>query len=92
VKRLARRLRDLADRIDRDGAPKLTHWTWTFEPGRSVRFREDGKGCRVAYLGDDEYEKAHAQSDNPPPRVDWKALAEGRPPYLKEGPGLDHST
>lgn len=74
MKRLARWLRDLADRIDRDGAPKLTHWTWTFELGQGARFREDGKGCRVAYLGDAEYEKAHTQSDRPPPRVDWKAL------------------
>ena len=74
MKRLARLLRDFADRIDRDGAPKLTHWTWTFELGRGAVFREDGRGCRVAYLGDEEYEKAHTQSDRPPPRVDWKAL------------------
>jgi hypothetical protein len=77
VKRLARWLRDLADRIDHDGAPKLTHWTWTFELRRGAVFREDGRGCRVAYLGGEEYEKAHTQSDNPPPRVDWKALAAG---------------
>jgi hypothetical protein len=28
-------------------------------------FREDGKGCMLAYLGNDEYEKAHAEADNP---------------------------
>jgi hypothetical protein len=82
VKRFARWLRNLADRIDYEGAPRLTHWTWTFELREGVRFREDGRGCRVAYLGDGEYEKAHAQADNPPPRVNWKALAEGRPPYV----------
>ena len=31
-------------------------------------------GGIAAYLGDEEYEKAHTQSDRPPPRVDWKAL------------------
>lgn len=81
MRRLARLLRDLADRIDHDGAPKLTHWTWTFELYRGAVFREDGRGCRVAYLGD-EYDKAHAEADNPPPRVDWAALAEGRRPFL----------
>ncbi len=80
-KRLGCLLRDLADRIDRDGAPKLTGWTWTFEAGRGICFREDGKGCGVAYLGSEEYDKAHAEADNPPPRVDWKALAAGRPPH-----------
>jgi hypothetical protein len=82
VRRLARWLRALADRIDHAGAPKLTHWTWTFELGEGIRFREDGKGCRVAYLGNDEYDKAHDQADRPPPRVDWKALAEGRRPCV----------
>lgn len=67
MKRLAWYLRTLADRMDHEGAPKLTHWTWTFELYQGVKFREDGKGCRVAYLGDNEYEKAHAQSDRPPP-------------------------
>lgn len=79
---LAGWLRSFADRIDHAGAPKLTHWTWTFELRQGVRFREDGKGCRVAYLGNDEYEKAHTQADNPPARINWKALAEGRPPYV----------
>jgi hypothetical protein len=31
VKRLACWLRDLADRIDYEGAPKGTHWSFTFE-------------------------------------------------------------
>lgn len=83
MKLLARWLRDLADRIDHAGAPKLTGWSWTFEVHEGIRFREDGKGCRVAYLGDDEYDKAHNEADNPPLRVDWKALAEGRPPYVR---------
>lgn len=82
MKRLAWWLRCLADRIDHAGAPKLMSWTFTFEVHEGIRFREDGKGCRLAYLGDGEYDKAHDQADKPPPRVDWKALAEGRPPYV----------
>lgn len=63
--RIARYLRTWADRIDRHGAPKLTHWTFTFERGRGIRFREDGRGCRIAFLGDDEYERAHDEADCP---------------------------
>lgn len=63
MKRFATILRRLADRIDHAGAPKLTHWSFTFELGRGLVFRDDGKGCRVAYLGDDEYDRAHQESD-----------------------------
>lgn len=56
-------LRRLADRIDHAGAPKLTHRTFTFETGTGIVFREDGKGCRVAYLGDAEYERAFTEAD-----------------------------
>jgi hypothetical protein len=57
-------LRKWADRIDHHGAPKLTHWTFTFEKYRGLVFREDGRGCRVAYLGNEEYEKAHTEADS----------------------------
>jgi hypothetical protein len=73
-RRLAALLRKYADRIDYEGAPKAMHWTFTFELREGIRFREDGKGCRLWHYGDDDYEKAHAQAGNPPPRVDWKAL------------------
>ena len=59
-----KKLRRLADWIDPVGAPRLTHWTFTFERGEGVRFREDGRGCRVAYLGEEEYERAHTESDS----------------------------
>lgn len=78
---LAYWLRRFADRIDHAGAPKATHWTFTFELGEGIRFREDGKGCRLWYLGDDSYEKAHAEADRPPVRVNWEALAEGKSPF-----------
>jgi hypothetical protein len=54
VKHLARWLRTLADRIDYEGAPKATHWTFTFELYEGIRFREDGKGCRLWYLGSED--------------------------------------
>ena len=59
---LAYWLRRLADRIDHAGAPKLMHWSFTFEEGQGIVFREDGRGCPLAYLGDDAYERAHAEA------------------------------
>ena len=68
-------LRRLADRIDHDGAPKVTNWTFTFELGNGLVFRQDGRGCPVAYLGDDEFEKAHSGAVYPAPRSwDWAWL------------------
>jgi hypothetical protein len=67
VKRLARWLRKYADRIDREGAPKALHWTFTFENRQGVKFREDGKGCRLWHYGDADYEKAHAEADSAAP-------------------------
>lgn len=61
--RLAAWMRKIADRIDHHGAPKITHWTFTFEERRGIVFREDGRGCRIAYLGDDEFARAHSEAD-----------------------------
>lgn len=70
--RIARRLRFLADRIDPAGAPRaISHW-FTFEHNEGIRFREDGKGCRLWYLGEADYERAHAEADTRHVRVDWK--------------------
>jgi len=63
VRRLAHWLRGLAERLDYAGTPKGTHWTFTFEPGVGVRWREDGRGCRVWYLNDAQYVLAHTQAD-----------------------------
>ncbi|GAA4226017.1 hypothetical protein GCM10022254_09540 [Actinomadura meridiana] len=72
-------LRRIADRIDDKGAPhSMSNYTFTFERGEGIRFREDGRGCRLWYLGMDDYERAHAEADKPAPRVDWAALAKGR--------------
>jgi hypothetical protein len=66
-------LRRVADRIDRPGAPKAMHWRFTFERGEGIRFREDGRGCRLWYF-DADYDQAYAQADNPVPRVAWEKL------------------
>lgn len=58
-------LRRIADRIDREGAPKGTGFSFTFERGEGIRFREDGRGCRVWCLGDEEYERAHSEANKP---------------------------
>ena len=76
-RRLADWMRDTADRIDHEGAPKLMGWSFTFERGEGIRFRGDGHGCPLAYLGDGDYERAHAEADKPAPRVPWRELAEG---------------
>jgi hypothetical protein len=74
-RQVGERLRRLADRIDHHGAPKVTNWTFTFELGRGLVFRQDGRGCPVAYLSDDELEKAHAEAVYPaPPSWDWAWL------------------
>jgi hypothetical protein len=85
--RIAEWMRRTADRIDHEGAPKLTHWSWTFEEYEDIRFREDGKGCPVAYLGDSDYERAHAESDRPPVRVDWEALTSASAPVSRSQRG-----
>lgn len=60
--RIGRRLRFLADRIDRAGAPRASHITFTFEERTGIVFREDGRGCRVWHLSDADYEKAHDEA------------------------------
>ena len=62
TKWLAKRLRLIADRIDYAGAPKAMSWSFTFEDGEGIRFRQDGRGCRLWYLSDRDYERAHSES------------------------------
>ena len=72
---LAHRMRKWADRIDRPGAPKSMGYTFTFERGEGVRFRQDGRGCRLWYLGDLDYDRAHDDADSPTSRIDWTTMA-----------------
>lgn len=59
---IADELRRIADRLDRPGAPKATHVSFTFEEHVGIVFRDDGRGCRLWYLGDADYERAHDQA------------------------------
>jgi hypothetical protein len=65
-KALAKWVRRFADRIDHAGAPKITHWSFTFKEGRGLVFRQDGRGCPVAYLGDGQYARAHSEAGGYP--------------------------
>lgn len=64
-KRLARLLRVVADRIDHYGAPKATDLTFTIEKGTGLKVRNDGRGCRLWYYGNDQYDRAHIEADKP---------------------------
>lgn len=61
--RLARLMRRWADRLDYPGAPKCTGYSFTFEHEQGIRFRDDGRGCPLWYLGDADYERAHTEAD-----------------------------
>ena len=88
TRHLARWLRALADRVDPDGAPRHMSYSFTFEDREGIRFRDDGKGCPLWYLGRDSYERAHAEADKRGTRVDWEALARGdREHAVKHWPG-----
>lgn len=85
-RRLAKRMRLWADRLDHDGAPKLLHWTFTFEDHEGIRFREDGKGCQLAFLGGEaNYSRAHDESDTAArKRAQWDALPEEAKALLRK--------
>lgn len=63
---IAGEFRRIADRLDRPGAPKATHVSFTFEERTGIVFRSDGRGCRVWYYGDAEYERAHSEAGRIP--------------------------
>lgn len=70
---VARWMRRIADRIDHRGAPKALGWSFTFEDKQGIRFRDDGRGCRLWYLGDDDYTRAHSEADTDHAIVDWSS-------------------
>jgi hypothetical protein len=59
---IAYQLRKYADRIDNPGAPKAMSVRFTFEDRVGIVFRDDGRGCRLWYLGDVDYERAHTEA------------------------------
>lgn len=58
-------LRRVADRLDPAGAPRAMGFSFTFERGEGIRFRDDRRGCPIWYLGDDDYERAHDEAGGP---------------------------
>jgi hypothetical protein len=75
-------LRRVADRIDHAGSPKAVGWSFTFEQGRGIVFREGhNMGCPLWYLGDDDHDLAYDRAEDRPVRVLWENLAAGRRPY-----------
>ena len=83
-KRIGWRLRCIADRIDPDHAPRGLGYSFTFELREGIRFRQDGKGCPLWYLGEADYERAHLESDTQPPWIDWATMSLRQYP-AKEG-------
>jgi hypothetical protein len=72
-------LRRWADRISYETAPRAIGHSFTFEDREGVRLREDGRGCPLWYLGEDDYERAHTEADTAHVRVDWQTLGVTRP-------------
>lgn len=65
-KRVAGWMRRWADRLDHYGAPKaMSTLSFTFERGRGLVTRSDGRGCPLWYYGDHDYERAHTEADSP---------------------------
>jgi hypothetical protein len=67
MRRIAYFLRKLADRIDYHGAPKAMGWSFTFEKGIGIVFRQGRQGCPIWYYGEEDYIRAHTESD-----TDWE--------------------
>lgn len=58
----------MVERVDRRAVPKMTPWAFTFEIRQGVVFNDTGcsserRGCRLAYLDDNEYERAFTDSN-----------------------------
>lgn len=67
-------LRRIADRIDHKGAPKAIGMSFTYEHREGIRFRDDGKGCPLWYLGEADYRRAHTEADTDHIIVDWPTM------------------
>lgn len=74
MKRLARWLRRLADRLDHDGALRELPWSFTWEHGHGAVFRTDGKGCRLL-CAEAAYRQAYAEADRKGPWAPREAPA-----------------
>lgn len=71
---LGEKLHRLADRISPRHARRVLSISFTFEKGEGLRVRNDGKGCPLAYLNWDDYDRAYTESDTKPMRIDWATM------------------
>jgi hypothetical protein len=55
-------LRYAADRLHPATAPRYLGFSFTFEEGTGLVFRDDGRGCPLTYPGQDAYGRAHTES------------------------------
>lgn len=81
--RVGRVLRRLAERVDPDGAPRGGGYSFTFENGIGIVFREDGRGCPLWYLSKADYERAHDEADSMHTTINWQTMT----PQLRGGLG-----
>jgi hypothetical protein len=68
---IAERLRRIAERLDRDGAPKRSAVSFTFERGIGIVTHLDGRGCPLWNLRDADYMRAFTEADDPVRRINW---------------------
>ena len=66
--------RRVADRISPDTAPCCIGYSFTFEHREGIRFRDDGRGCQLWYLGEDDHRRAHSEADTEHVIVDWRTM------------------
>lgn len=93
VKRETRRqrfawwLRMLGDGISPDTGPRGTSpYSFTFEAGEGIRFREDHRGCPLWYMAEDG-DRAHDEADTEHIVVLWKNLESGDGPKTRRAGG-----
>lgn len=72
--RVGQWLRRFADRIDYGNAPRGTMLSFTFEKHRGIVTHTDGRGCRLWYLSESDYDRAHSEAVDPTPRVNWRTI------------------
>lgn len=75
-KQLAAWFRKRADRLDPDGAPRRTGWSFTIEENWGIVFNEQGRGCPLYYHGTHDYGLAHAQAGTVPlpHEIEWVTI------------------
>lgn len=53
----------IVERIDRKAVPKYASLSFTFESGEGFKLRNGQRGCKLFYLNDWDYERAHDEAE-----------------------------